>query len=236
MLKEEMNSKMVIESIMLMTENFVDISIQNDDVDEDESLENDSSLLGGEYEVSSPLYKELNWDVINAMSDETRTSCDGLWNESNELYKGLQFENKADLQYVVKRYSIHRNQHFVVCEYDPNLWTIKCKKSSDGCKLRLRTCCCKTHCMFEIKKYIGPHSCVYPKLSQDHSQLDSTLIVREIQSTVKRDPTISIATLHQIVKGKFGYDVYYMRVWEQGEKKLKCLVIGMSLTIFYQSG
>ena len=68
-----MNLEMVIESIMLMVENFVDIPIQNDDVDEDEPLENDSSLLGGEYEVSSPLYKELNWDVINAMSDETST-------------------------------------------------------------------------------------------------------------------------------------------------------------------
>ena len=40
------------------------------------------------------------------MSDETLTSRDGLWNESNELYEGLRFENKADLQYVVKRYSI----------------------------------------------------------------------------------------------------------------------------------
>ena len=66
--------------------------------------------------------------------------------------------------------------------------------------------------MFEIKKYIGPHTCVYPKLSQDHSQLDSTLIAREIQSIVKRDPTTSIATPYQIVKNKFGYDVHYMRV------------------------
>ena len=129
-----MNSEMVIESVMLMAKIFVDIPVQNDDVDEDEPLENDSSLLGGEYEVPSPLYKELNWDVINVMSDETLTSRDVLWNESNELYKELGFENKADLQYVVKRYFIHRNQHFVVCESDPNLWTVKCKKSIDGCK------------------------------------------------------------------------------------------------------
>ena len=177
-----MNSKMVIESVMLMAEIFVDIPVQNDDVDEYEPIENYSSLLGGEYEVPSPLYKELNWDVINVMSDETLTSRDGLW---NELYEGLRFENKADLQYVVKRYSIHWNQHFVVCEFDPNLWMVKCKKSIDGCKWRLCACQRKTHCMFEITTYIGPHTCVYPKLSQDHSQLDSTLIAREIQSIVK---------------------------------------------------
>ena len=112
----------------------------------------------------------------------------------------------------MKRYFIHKNQHFVVCECDPNLWIVKCKKSSDGCKWRLCACRRKTHCMFEITKYIGSDSCVYPKLSQDHSQLDATLIAREIQSIVKRDPTTSIATLHQIVKDKFGYDVHYMRV------------------------
>ena len=66
--------------------------------------------------------------------------------------------------------------------------------------------------MFEITKYIGPHTCVYPKLSQDHSQLDSTLISREIQIIIEKDPTTSIATLHQIVKDKFSYDVHYMRV------------------------
>ena len=148
------------------------------------------------------------------MSDENPTSRDELWNESNELYEGLRFENKTDLQYVVKRYSIHRNQHFVVCGYDPNLWTVKCKKSTDGCKWRLRACHRKTHCMFEITKHIGPHTCVHPKLSKDHSQLDSTLIAMEIQSIVKRYPTTSIATLHQIVKDKFGYDVHYMRVWK----------------------
>ena len=149
------NSAMVTQLVMLVAENFADILVQNDDVDElveDDLTENYSSLLGGEYEVSFPLYKELNWDVINAMNAKTLTSCSGLWNESNELYKGLRFENKADLQYVLRRYSIHRNQHFVSSKFNPNLWAIKCKKSSEGCKLRICVCRRKTHGMFEIKK------------------------------------------------------------------------------------
>ena len=89
-----MNLEMVIESVMLMVENFVDIPVQNDDIDEDEPLENNSFLLGGKYEVSFLLYKELNWDVINVMSDETLTSYNGLWNESNELYEGLRLKIK----------------------------------------------------------------------------------------------------------------------------------------------
>ncbi|KAL6339402.1 hypothetical protein AAG906_032934 [Vitis piasezkii] len=132
----------------------------------------------------------------------------GLWNESNELFKGLRFESKEDLQYLCKRYAICRNQHLVVCESEPQLWA------------RLRACRRKSHGMFEITKYAGPHTCVYPKLSQDHSQLDSTLIAREIQNVVQRDHTTSIATLHQIVKDKFGYDVHYRRIWEAKRKAM----------------
>ena len=56
----------------------------------------------------------------------------------------------------------------------------------------------KSHGLFEITKYIGPHTCVYPKLSQDHSQLDSTFIAQEVQNVVQSNHTISIATLHNL--------------------------------------
>ena len=85
------------------------------------------------------------------------------------------------------RCSIHNNQHFFfVYESDPNIWAIKCKKSSEGCKLRLRACRRKTHGMFEIIKHINPHICVYPILSQDHNQLHSTLIAKETKCNQKR--------------------------------------------------
>ena len=74
--------------------------------------------------------------------------------------------------------------------------------------------------MFEITKHAIPHTCVYPKLSQDHSQLDFALIVREIQNVVQMDHTASIATLHQIVKDKFGYDVDYRRILEAKRKTM----------------
>ena len=84
--------------------------------------------------------------------------------------------------------------------------------------MRLRPCRHKSHGLFEITKYVGPHTRVYPKLSQDHSQLDSTLIAREIQNVIQSDHTTSIAALHQIVKDKFRYNVYYKRIWEAKKK------------------
>lgn len=146
-----MNLAVITQLAMLATKNFIDIPIQNDDVDveifnQDEDIrddednvnndppKNEASLFGGEHEVLSPLFRELNWDVISVISVETLTSCTGLWNESNNFYQGLQFETKANLQYVVKHYSIHRNQYLVVFENDLNFWVVKCKKSSEGRK------------------------------------------------------------------------------------------------------
>ena len=43
------------------------------------------------------MLSELNWDVINVMSQENLGPCSGMWNDHDVLYKGLQFENKKDL-------------------------------------------------------------------------------------------------------------------------------------------
>eukprot|EP00261_Vitis_vinifera_P040633 XP_019081876.1 PREDICTED: uncharacterized protein LOC109124285 [Vitis vinifera] len=202
------NLAVVTQSVMGAT-NYVDIPFtnENDDVefyDEDEINEmhyndepptNKASSDDGEHIMPSPMFKQLNWDAINSMTVEPLTSRTGLWNESNELFKGLRFEK-------------------------PQLWAVRCKKWQEGCNWRLRACHRKSHGMFEITKYAGPHTCVYPKLSQDHSQLDSTLIVREIQNVVQRDHTTAIATLHQIVKDKFGYDVHFRRIWEAKRKTM----------------
>ena len=123
------------------------------DMEDNENIENDASLLsGGEHDVPSPIFRKLNWDVINLMVDKDLIAHTRLWNESDELFKGLRFESKVNLQYIVKRYSICRNQHFIVIESEPDMWTEKCKKWSKGCNWRLRVCRCKSHGLFEITK------------------------------------------------------------------------------------
>ncbi|XP_010656657.1 uncharacterized protein LOC104880719 [Vitis vinifera] len=168
------NLAVVTQSVMGATNNYVDIPFtnENDDVefyDEDEINEmhyddepptNKVSLDDGEHIMPSPMFKQLNWDAINSMTTEPLTPRTGLWNESNELFKGLRFESKEDLQYAVKRYVICRNQHLVVCESEPQLWAVRCKKWQEGCNWRLRGCRRKSHGMFEITKYAGPHTCI----------------------------------------------------------------------------
>ena len=46
--------------------------------------------------MPSSMFKQLNWDAINSMTIEPLISHTILWNESNELFKGLRFESKED--------------------------------------------------------------------------------------------------------------------------------------------
>ena len=97
----------VTESIVMTVGNYVDILPGNDDdnvelfdeddgnedimdMEDNENTENDASLLGGgEHDVPSPIFRELNWDVINSITDKDLIARTGLWNESDELFKGL---------------------------------------------------------------------------------------------------------------------------------------------------
>ena len=105
----------VINSIVMTIENYVDILPGNDDdnvelfdeddgnedimdIEDNENTENDASLLGGgEHDVPSPIFRKLNWDVINSLVNKDLTTRNGLWNESDELFKCLRFESKVDL-------------------------------------------------------------------------------------------------------------------------------------------
>ena len=89
------------------------------------------------------------------------------------------------MQYAVNCNLISHNQHLVVCESQPHLWVVRYKKWNEGCNWRLRACRHKSHELFEITKYVGPHTSVYPILSHDHSQLGSKLIAREIKMYFK---------------------------------------------------
>ncbi|KAL6325916.1 hypothetical protein AAG906_038407 [Vitis piasezkii] len=106
----------ITDSIVMKIENYVDILLGNDDdnvelfdeddgnedimdMEDNENTENDASLLnGGEHDVLSPIFRE-NWGVINSMTDKDLTTRTGLWNESNELFKGL--SAKSGLRVVI---------------------------------------------------------------------------------------------------------------------------------------
>lgn len=161
----------------------------------------------------SPYFKHLDQSTINVPVTCRSTLLPYEWDDSQELFKGLRFNEKIELQNVVKSYSVKRNQEFVVVRSEPRVWVIRCKKSNTGCKWRLRALQRKTHGHFEITQYGVPHTCVLPMLSQDHSQLDARLIANNIYDMVKAAVWITVAQISAFIKSKYGYICSYKKLW-----------------------
>ena len=87
---------------MVMNEGYVYEALGNHDVEDNdvdkifEHVEHQRMHLDHEYVIPSPMMSELNWDVINATSQENLGPCGGMWNNQDVLNKGLRFENKKD--------------------------------------------------------------------------------------------------------------------------------------------
>ncbi|KAK9163266.1 hypothetical protein Syun_004168 [Stephania yunnanensis] len=168
---------------------------------------------------------ELSSEALQPLNENAMIPLRSLWNEGAEFQKGMRFMCKVDIQHAVKLYSIREHRRFVVAHSTPNVWIVRCKKYVDGCTWRLRCSRRKSHGMFEISKYARPHTCIYANLSKDHVHLDSTVICREVENVVRRDPSISVPVLHQMIKDKYSYDVRYKKVW-LGKKKAIAKVYG----------
>ena len=57
-------------------------------------------------------------------------------------------------------------------------------------------------------------------LTQDHEQLDTHAIEKELRDVVKNDPIIKIASLQQTLYNKYQYWPSYFKVWEAKEKAI----------------
>jgi hypothetical protein len=105
-------------------------------------------------------------------------------------------------------------------ESERGLWAIRCARAGDGCTWRLRACLRKKTLLWQITQYDGPHTCVFPRMSQDHSQLDSKMIARELHNIISADPAVSVKALGQVIQDRFGYKVHYKRIWDAKRKAI----------------
>ena len=69
-------------------------------------------------------------------------------------------------------------------------------------------------------KYKGPHTCVNLCINQDHSQLDSSFMLEYIETLVKTQMTITIATIQAIVAKQFGYQISYQKATKAKRKAM----------------
>ena len=161
-------------------------------------------------------FSQNTWDNIINPTPPFEKPIQSIWDPTQEFYVGLLFADKDELQVAVKHYHIKRNQTFYVSESDLECWSIRCKH----CSWRLRAYFWATYRLFKVRKYNSPHICTESTLTQDHEQLDTHVIEKELRDVVKNYPTIKIASLQQTLYNKYQYRPSYFKVWEAKEKTI----------------
>ena len=148
------------------------------------------------YEAPSLSFTNLEGVDNGKVSNWSLQPNGNRYTSDQELCRGLIFKDKEEVIRAVKLYYIKKNQQFEVVESCPTIWRLKCKKYLEsGCGWKLRACKRSTHGLFEITQYNGPHSCLHSKLSQDHPNINASLIGIEVQHLVKKQPSIIVSAL-----------------------------------------
>ncbi|XP_076955121.1 uncharacterized protein LOC143629847 [Bidens hawaiensis] len=94
-------------------------------------------------------------------------------------------------------------------------------KEEFGCKWKLRACKRKRSGSFDITVYDGPHTCLHSKITQDHPNLDASLIAQEVQHLIKEQPSITITALKAEIVNKLGYTPSCKKVWLGKQKAIE---------------
>ncbi|XP_052625063.1 uncharacterized protein LOC111888441 [Lactuca sativa] len=139
--------------------------------------------------------------------EETNITTDNNWivtqlarknDFTQELGKDF-FKDKEELIRAIKLYSIRTHKQF------EQVRAIKRKRSG----------------YFEIAKYTSPHTCLHNNISQDHPNLDGSLIAQEIKHLIKEQPSITIPALRAEIVDKLGYIPSYKKVWTGKQKSIE---------------
>ncbi|GFY81180.1 hypothetical protein Acr_01g0009890 [Actinidia rufa] len=181
-----------------------------------------------------------NEDADVFQSDNSDEDIDGLLtNEANddfdddgredlnvdvtpEFAKGMVFKDKDAVIRACNWYHVKNNKHYHVVETNKNIWSTRC---SHDCPWKLRACLKKQHGFFEIKQYLGPHTCLHGMESLDHRNINSTFIAHLIKTQVAEDPAWKIASIVENVKNHSGFTVSYKKAW-LGRTKAIAMVFG----------
>ncbi|KAK5770866.1 hypothetical protein PVK06_047023 [Gossypium arboreum] len=93
------------------------------------------------------------------------------------------------------------------------LYIRECWKSAKGCNWRVRAAFIQNSQMWEIRKFVGPHTCTSTRMTEDHRKLDSKTICTYIMPMVKDIPTIKVSVLITEIQARFQYRVLYRKAW-----------------------
>ncbi|XP_057739751.1 uncharacterized protein LOC130956783 [Arachis stenosperma] len=110
------------------------------------------------------------------------------------------FRSREAVLQGVKNYSICGSAEYRVIESDRLKYHVQRRQADSGCQWSLRVALRQNLGYGEVRSFGGPHSCLAPTMSQDHCQLDSSLICRVILPLIQSNPSVSIPIFQAAVQ------------------------------------
>ena len=122
-------------------------------------------------------YTNINWDYPD-QEQLWDVNLPSTWAVGQELYVGLEFDTKKEVQNAVKQYLLKVHQTMRVAESKSNKYIVNCPKTGTDfpCPFYMRAIQSKRTDRWKVTQWGGPHTCLNTSLTQDHQNLDSHLI------------------------------------------------------------
>ncbi|RYR74388.1 hypothetical protein Ahy_A02g009081 [Arachis hypogaea] len=140
-----------------------------------------------------------------------------------EFRAGHRFRSQEAVLQGVKNYSIRRSAEYRVIKSDQLNYHVQCCQADIGCQWSLCVALRQNlgYCdIVEVRRFGGPHSYLAPTMSQDHRQLDSSLICKVILLLIQSNPSVSIPVLQGAVQTGYHFKPSYRKVWMAKQKAI----------------
>ncbi|CAH1444414.1 unnamed protein product [Lactuca virosa] len=200
---------------------------------ENELHENLEDEIGEENDEEAPFDNNVEVPSTFTNMEGTNLNIDDNWivsqsTSKNDFIRELgkdSFKDKEELVRAIKIHCIRTHRQFEVIDSRPTILTLRCKLYlQSGCKWKLHASKRKRSGYFEITTYTGPHTCLHYKLSQDHPNLDASLIAMETRHLIKAQPSISIPALRAEIVETLGYTPSYKKNHVVKDREGICLI------------
>ncbi|PPD80069.1 hypothetical protein GOBAR_DD23005 [Gossypium barbadense] len=112
--------------------------------------------------------------------------------DDDELFIGQRFSCKEECVYAIKRYSMKISVDYKVSVSTLTIYVGEYWKAAEGCNWRVRAAFIRSSQMWEIQKFVGPHTCTSTRMTEDHRKLDSKTNSYELEPHIFRQRMIRL--------------------------------------------
>ncbi|XP_015955186.1 uncharacterized protein LOC107479569 [Arachis duranensis] len=160
----------------------------------------------------------LDLEVMHVPEFPDYISTEISYVADDEFVVGIEFSSREVVIKAIKEYTIRRSVDYRVYESEPLTFYAKCTQYRSGCDWLIRVSMISRKYYWVIRSYNGSHRCTRATISQDHSKLDSTIIIEAIKPLVEADPALKVKSVIAEVQSKFNYTISYRKAWLAKQK------------------